>query len=128
MLQIETVTFGYFSIHSLLDPVYGIDHLVPPSLLHHIDRPLEFCINHPNKKKPLFLQHRYRYLLNSLIPQAGILNCNSPGRLGTRQSPGWIHHYHIELSVRHLQLLLYQILEVKFSHIRTYGNRIITHI
>jgi len=67
MLEIEAMALGYFPIDCLLDPVDGVDYLVAPSFLHHVDRPLEFSVDHPDEEESLLLQHGDGDLLDGLI-------------------------------------------------------------
>ena len=64
MLKIESMSFGYFIIHSFFDPVYRINYFISPFPFHSIDSPLKFSIDHPNKKKSFFLKFFNRNLLN----------------------------------------------------------------
>lgn len=121
------MTFCYLAVDCFLDPIYWVYYLVSPFFFHHIDCPLKFSIDNPDKKKTFFLQHGHRYLFNSLVAKTAILDSNSSWWLRTWQSPRRIHHDNIKLSLSNLFLFFDETLEVKLGDICTYRYCIISH-
>lgn len=78
MLEVEPMSFCYFAIDCLFDPVYVIDYLVAPLLLHYVHGPLELRIDDPDEQKSFLLKQRDRDVLNGLIAETGVLYGHTP--------------------------------------------------
>lgn len=74
VLEVEPMSFCYLAIDCLLDPVYVIDYLVAPLLLHDVHSPLELRIDDPDEQKSLLLKQRDWDVLNGLVAETGVLN------------------------------------------------------
>lgn len=74
MLQVKPMSFCYFPVDCFLYPVYVIDYLVAPLLLHDVHRPLELRVDDPYEQKALLLKQGDWDLLDGLIAETGVLN------------------------------------------------------
>ena len=74
------MTLVNLSINGLLDPDYLVDELIPVSF-EHIERKLVLVINDPNQEESVSLQVFKRELLNFVICECRVGDCDTSGRV-----------------------------------------------
>jgi hypothetical protein len=127
VLEVVAVALGDFAVDCLLHPGDGVDQAVPP-LLHELDRERVLGVDGPHQQHSVLLQFVHWDAFDELVGERVVLDGHSAGGLRGRQLPGRIHHDDVEQTLRHLQLLLDQQVEVEIGDVCADGHCFLPHV